>query len=901
MDFVSKKAKSFFLFCKLHPVVDLIFILLVGLHILSGLRGNLLYIGGDTGIPLNPINNLYLLYPWQNQQGGIVWWNLTSVFIYTFFAFFEILGFSLAVIQRFYIYFAHTLAGLSMYYLVTSFSLEKKRITAITAAIFYMFSPFLINYLGIFVFLPHTVVPLILGLFVRGLSRKMNRIKSVLFITLAFFGIIINLPNYSMYFVALLLMALYAIFYVITTRGEFWHLVKFVFILSVLTVLLSLWFVLPYLSLLSQTGVAGQLRNVSVASTIEGFGDYGYSTLLQLIRLFGAAGFMAGGATYSLSYIHNPFLIFISYLIPLFAFGAILLKPKSKEVLFFSIVSIVFIFLAKGVNPPLGALHFWAVTHIPLARTFRTTWNLSLGASIGYAFLIGVATASIVDRLQKQRLGSLKSAGAVILITAVIMTNTWPLVTGDYFTYKWNPPSFEGVRVPKAYYELDDFLTKDRKEDSRFLKIPSSWGMIETNWGYRGADPFCFIFSKPFITGYSIAGFARQINRVVYNLFDQTMAKDMLGREKYGKILTLLNVRYIILDGYDKDSKNLSIYKNTLNILGIQHLKDIGKFSVYKVLNNYFLPHIYLVGAGTYMEGGINDLLSLVTLDDFQIENGIFFSRFLKNRQKRFILSKSNEKFITNTPAIVKSKGKEYAVDNYVVPEKGRYEILVKAKNELKNKGLKALSLKMNEASVVSKAPLFRPDSWVSLGDFSFKKGKHRLSLYAVDKKGKETRIKGAYIVLRKSKPANSIPPRITFKKINPTKYMVKVEKAAKPFFLIFSESFHSGWKAYIREANGQRPEVGGWRSPVWETWFRKPLPENRHFLVNGYANAWHIDPAKVDKDGDGKFAVTLYFWPQSLFYLGLGISLITLIGCVAYLTTPLITRKTQIARRTKH
>jgi hypothetical protein len=65
---------------------------------------------------------------------------------------------------------------------------------------------------------------------------------------------------------------------------------------------------------------------------------------------------------------------------------------------------------------------------------------------------------------------------------------------------------------------------------------------------------------------------------------------------------------------------------------------------------------------------------------------------------------------------------------------------------------------------------------------------------------------------------------------------------------------------------------------------FAKPLPDENHFIVNGYANAWYIDPNEFDKDGDGIFVVTLYFWPQSLFYLGLFISGLTFIGCVGYL-----------------
>jgi hypothetical protein len=65
---------------------------------------------------------------------------------------------------------------------------------------------------------------------------------------------------------------------------------------------------------------------------------------------------------------------------------------------------------------------------------------------------------------------------------------------------------------------------------------------------------------------------------------------------------------------------------------------------------------------------------------------------------------------------------------------------------------------------------------------------------------------------------------------------------------------------------------------------FKKPVSENRHFLVNGYANAWYIYPTKVDKDGDGEFAVTLYFKPQSYFYMGLIISGLTFFFCVGYL-----------------
>jgi hypothetical protein len=65
---------------------------------------------------------------------------------------------------------------------------------------------------------------------------------------------------------------------------------------------------------------------------------------------------------------------------------------------------------------------------------------------------------------------------------------------------------------------------------------------------------------------------------------------------------------------------------------------------------------------------------------------------------------------------------------------------------------------------------------------------------------------------------------------------------------------------------------------------FRNPLAAG-HFLVNGYANGWYIEPEKL---GLGEnFTLVIYFWPQSLFYLGLGISGLTFLGCIVYLIWP--------------
>jgi len=175
------------------------------------------------------------------------------------------------------------------------------------------------------------------------------------------------------------------------------------------------------------------------------------------------------------------------------------------------------------------------------------------------------------------------------------------------------------------------------------------------------------------------------------------------------------------------------------------------------------------------------------------------------------------------------------------------------------------------------------------------------------------------------------ITPKITFVKINPTKYRVRVEGARGPYTLVFSESFHRGWKLYKRDIRnwildigetstkkdignqildtGEQKQYGeivasyfdgeikeGTHKNIFldkntfETWGKKPIAEDRHYLVNGYANSWYITPQDVG--GKENYELIVEFWPQRLFYIGLLISTIIFIGCLSYLIHIIVAKK---------
>jgi hypothetical protein len=107
--------------------------------------------------------------------------------------------------------------------------------------------------------------------------------------------------------------------------------------------------------------------------------------------------------------------------------------------------------------------------------------------------------------------------------------------------------------------------------------------------------------------------------------------------------------------------------------------------------------------------------------------------------------------------------------------------------------------------------------------------------------------------------------PTIVFQKINPTQYRLKVSGAKDPFKLVFSESYHRGWKAYVNQApiqnqdeeivadyfDGQIKQMESKNSFLINDFLgtgkRKPIPEERHTKVNGFANVWEILPEDAD------------------------------------------------------
>lgn len=171
--------------------------------------------------------------------------------------------------------------------------------------------------------------------------------------------------------------------------------------------------------------------------------------------------------------------------------------------------------------------------------------------------------------------------------------------------------------------------------------------------------------------------------------------------------------------------------------------------------------------------------------------------------------------------------------------------------------------------------------------------------------------------------------PKITFTKINPTRYKIRVSGAKDPYTLVFLEAYNAKWKLVLPKGQNPTESVRGFLSRIagevgeklvgllskeegdksfektiatyfnedvnegmhknafldgdtFETWGQDPIAEDRHMLVNGYANAWHIVPEDVSGKTDYELIVEMT--SQKLFYGSMLISFIGLGSAIIWL-----------------
>lgn len=799
---------------------------------------------GDFVFPANPWVSLYpRLFSWKDFfLGHSSAFDFVNIIHYLSIFILNKIGFSLAFIQSLFFVFLFFVASYSIYLLLFEIlgNIKYKKFIAIIAANFYIFNPYIftIKLMGYNMSLyAYVFAPLILYLFYKYLYTE-NYTKNKYFCLIGI-SFLLAVPSYTS--PAYLTWIIFILFFYLLFLFIFKQFNKKILYKSILVILIfflinSFW-IIPTLASGMLTSAFSKVENVTNLGVVDSTSG---QSLVEVFRFLGIPGFTANwrGIPYRSyhSIYYTPIFIIISFILLIVGLSFCLFKKRQQDkqnnfwrTYFFSIFLLA-IFFIGGTVFLFPDFKKWLFENFSILLLYRKPYEkigfFLIFSFVGLlAFSLKYITFWLEKRFNKHKKKIIISFLAVILL--LINIYSFPFWTKQVFNSIDHPEcKISGINHrPDYYYAMGEYFQKDKKI-GKILGLPVnrspiSSGVENYKWGYAGLDPIYSFVN----TGYILLN----------------------------PLMPFFNNFY---KGIDSNISNFVDYKN--NLTNLSTLFGIKKI----VLRNDICWQLY---------GSPNP--------------------------------KQDKDYLENNFLKTASFGE---LDIYNVPDNNFF-------------------------------PLFYSHKDVMI--------------------------------------VNKSTPILEFKKINPTKYIIRVHQAKDNFPLIFLESFHQGWKAYIvksykvnkvqsasienykildgnEEDQASREELEefiekGWVSTlgdlkeeeikhkkwengkerldyiekynidfisknfqnsiqndnlpagyIWDTWFKKSLSEENHLIANGYANSWWVDVEEVCKtennkvesfcvrnpDGTYSFELIIEFWPQRLFYLGLLISGITLLGCLGYL-----------------
>ncbi|HSX09829.1 MAG TPA: hypothetical protein VLF93_06765 [Candidatus Saccharimonadales bacterium] len=304
--------------------------------------------------------------------------------------------------------------------------------------------------------LAYSLVPLVLLSFIKTFNRPTLRASLLTGLVLALQLLL------DVRFVYMTLIVVFAYWIFISRSIQLRFLLYSFVIPAVCTILLNSFWILPTLF----HGGSAVSSNLASSNSFSFFSFADFPHALGFLHpnwpenIFGKVYFM-----------NWQFL-----LLPVVAFSGLLFidtkqfkktEIKKETLLFFSVLLLLGVFLAKGSNPPFEQVNQFIYSSIPGMRMFRDSTKWYTVIAIGYSILIPFSLYFIYQFLL-EKLPKKKS---------LLISSFYFVVVGAFFVYLISPVfvyqyrSMTFHKIPDGYVQLEKFLYS-QKNFSRTLWIP---------------------------------------------------------------------------------------------------------------------------------------------------------------------------------------------------------------------------------------------------------------------------------------------------------------------------------------------------------------------------------------------------------------------------------------------
>lgn len=585
----------------------LLYLIITLVVMFSWFHRGLMYGGGDVGLPIyNPQRVLEIISnPWSSQTapGFPRPQSLTAIPSELFFTLLQLVGFPAFMIQATTFGFLLFMMGFGMYLLAKDVFKERKAV-AYLAGFFYMINPYMMVLVWhrfiLTTFFFAASLPLLLFFWRKWIREKaytplflfiaVNLIFSYMFGTLAY---VITLWS---------LLTIYTLFEAVFPWTGWKKASQILASFSLglgLWVFTNTWWILPVFFVLPtlvsvQHSVSGSLLTLFaigeqsiIPHSLAGLNSFYLFAREELGEVF-----------------KHPLFLFIPYLGVFFIAVGIYYTKKSRELLFWSILFITAVFLAKAPAPPLGYFYPYLIEKFFFLGLLRNPFE-KFGILIPFAgsVLFSIGFLNLATYFWKRN--NLAGKAAIILSFCLFFgIYHWPFWTGTLFG-TLEKRNF--VEIP-PYYQQANLWIKDQKKEGNILHLPyvtTESSTYRWQYGYSGLESNVnFFTSNPSIlTGFNLSYLDNALSGFdLITKFDPTRYEEHLK-----ELFRAFNIRFIVLHNdinwqasLVQSPKNLGKILDSLPFLKKQ--KEIGELIIYEIDDKNFLSKIHLSSYFDYLE-----------------------------------------------------------------------------------------------------------------------------------------------------------------------------------------------------------------------------------------------------------------------------------------------------------
>lgn len=638
-------------FIKRRKVIEFIIIICLGLIPLLWFHNQVVILGHDSGLTLDPQGHfLDRLSVWTNRFGfgADQTYALPGFFIHGSEALVSYLGLSIQNMQKIIFVFWFVLPGLTMFYFTSR--LEKKlnlTFFALPASISYMVNHFLLQ--GWFVaertkFSVYAVLPLLLA-FVMDWEESIDR-KNKSFISTLLIGLIISLllfflngeasmPLFGGIIITFIIYVFFFIFINFTFR-RLYFLLGLITVIFVTSIFLQAYWLFAFFDYVKssysqtvtffggQAGIFDWLKYVSQNSSI-----------INLFRLQGIPEWYQNPQhPYASFFLKNPIMISVGYILPILAFVSLYFYERDKKVLryilFFTILALFSMIFIAGSHEPFGYIYVLLFKYVPGFIAFRTPfYKFSPALWLSYSILISFTVNFIVCKYIKSK--RIVSLGFYIFILAGIVLYSYPFLNGSFFDYIVGSRT-NRVTVPQYIYDFGKWSqTKDRIE-KRTLVLPppniDSKAEVYT-WGYWSLAPLTSLLTNASVINQSLYMTSTE-DSMVHTLYVLMKKND----PTWMKLARFLNINSILLrrdfkwDLTDSPTDSPQDYDNVVKNNNVSLVRKFGKWEVYDIKNDNS-SKIEQKNSISYLQGNGTDIGTLITVPGFNEKQALYVSSMI--------------------------------------------------------------------------------------------------------------------------------------------------------------------------------------------------------------------------------------------------------------------------------